>query len=279
MGGAPGKPKRGAVAKGVGMASFDSVMSGLKADDDGWVATPTDDWLQGRTLYGGLSAALALRACELAVPGLPPLRAGQVAYIGPAAGEVRLAPRVIRQGKSVTFVGCDLMSGGAVAMRALYAFGGSRPSRLADIAPPPPQFRKPEDCPPIWPGGMGPSFAQHLNQRLAGELKPLSGADRGDLLVWVKHAEPVTPGQVALVAMGDALPPASFTRFSQPAMISTMTWSFDLFGPARADGSGWLLLHSKDDGVGEGYAGQDMGMWDEAGRPLMRGRQSVAIFG
>ena len=62
-------------------------------------------------------------------------------------------------------------------------------------------------------------------------------------------------------------------------MISTMTWSFDLFDPAHADGSGWLLLHSRDDGVGEGYAGQDMGMWDEAGRPVMRGRQSVAIFG
>lgn len=262
------------------MTSFDSVIAGVRADGEAWVAAPTDDWLQGRTLYGGLSAALALRACELAVPGLPPLRAGQIAYIGPAAGEVRMEPRVIRQGKSVTFMGCDLVSGGAVALRALFAFGGSRPSAYAGDAPPPPVFRKPEDCPPLWPGqGLGPSFAQHLNQRLAGELRPFTGQDRGDLLVWVKHAEAVTPGQVALVAMGDALPPASFTRFTQPAMISTMTWSFDLFDPTHADGSGWLLLHSRDDGVGEGYAGQDMGMWDEAGRPLMRGRQSVAIFG
>jgi acyl-CoA thioesterase len=262
------------------MASFDEVMAGVRADGEGWVATPTDDWLQGRTLYGGLSAALALRACELAVPGLPPLRAGQVAFIGPAAGEVRMAPRVVRQGKSVTFMGCDLLSGGAVALRALFAFGGARESAYAAVAPPPPLFRPPGDCPPLWPGsGVGPSFAQHLNQRLAGELRPLSGADRGDLLVWVKHAEPVTPGQVALVAMGDALPPASFSRFNGPAMISTMTWSFDLFDPGHADGSGWLLLHSRDDGVGEGYAGQDMGMWDETGRPLMRGRQSVAVFG
>jgi len=172
-----------------------------------------------------------------------------------------------------------VISDEAVALRALYAFGGARPSAFAAKAPPPPLFRKPEDCPPVWPGGMGPSFARHLNQRLAGELKPFAGADRGDLLVWVKHAEPVAPGQEALVAMGDALPPASFTRFAAPTTISTMTWSFDLFEPALADGSGWLLLHSRDDGVGEGYAGQDMGMWDESGRPLMRGRQSVAIFG
>lgn len=261
------------------MASFDSVMSGLGRDGNDWVVEPSDDWLQGRTLFGGLSAALALRACELAVPGLPPLRAGQIAYIGPASGEVRLVPQLIRQGKSVAYLACDLLSGGAVAMRALFAFGGSRGSAYAAVAPPPPPCSRPGECQPIWPGGVGPAFAQHLNQRLAGDLRPLSGADRGDLLVWVKHAEPITPGQVALVALGDALPPASFTRFAAPAMISTMTWSFDLFEPALADGSGWLLLHSRDDGVGEGYAGQDMGMWDESGRPLMRGRQSVAIFG
>lgn len=260
------------------MASFDEVMAGVRAAGDGWAAHPSVDWLQGRTLYGGLSAALALRACELAAPGLPPLRAGQIAYIGPAAGEVSMVPRVLRQGKSVTFMSCDLVSGGAVALRALFAFGGSRQSAYAASAPPPPGFRPPHECEPIWPSGMGPSFARHLSQRLAGPLRPFSAADRGDLLVWVKHAEAATPGQVALVAMGDALPPASFTRFTEPAMISTMTWSFDLFDPGHADGSGWLLLHSRDDGVGEGYAGQDMGMWDEAGRPLMRGRQSVAIF-
>lgn len=260
------------------MASFEEVITAMAARGDGWAVAPSDDWLQGRTLYGGLSAALALRACELAVPDLPPLRSGQIAYIGPAAGEVLLQPRLIRQGKSVSFMSCDLVSGGAVALRALFAFGGPRESRYAADAPPPPVWRRPEDCPRLWPEGMGPAFAGHLNQRLAGPLRPFSGADSGDLLVWVRHDAPVTPGQAAVVAMGDALPPASFTRFDGMAMISTMTWSFDLFDPGHADGSGWMLLHSKDDGVGEGYAGQDMGMWDEAGRPLMRGRQSVAIF-
>lgn len=260
------------------MASFEEVITAMAARGDGWAVAPSDDWLQGRTLYGGLSAALALRACELAVPDQPPLRSGQIAYIGPAAGEVLLQPRLIRQGKSVSFMSCDLVSGGAVALRALFAFGGPRESRYAAEAPPPPVWRRPEDCPRLWPEGMGPAFAGHLNQRLAGPLRPFSGADSGDLLVWVRHDAPVTPGQAAVVAMGDALPPASFTRFDGMAMISTMTWSFDLFDPGHADGSGWMLLHSKDDGVGEGYAGQDMGMWDEAGRPLMRGRQSVAIF-
>jgi acyl-CoA thioesterase len=261
------------------MTSFDEVVAAIRADGDGYLVAPSEDWLQGRTLYGGLTAALGLRACELASPGLPPLRSGQIAFIGPAAGDVRLQPRLLRQGRSVTFMGCDLVAGGAVAMRAMFAFGAARVSAFSAAAPPPPACPPPDQCPPLWPGGLGPAFACHLNQRRAGPLLPLAGADRGDLLLWVKHAEAVTPGQVALVAMGDALPPASFTRFTQPTVISTVTWSFDLFDPTHADGSGWLLLHARDDGVGEGYAGQDMAMWDEAGRPLLRGRQSVAIFG
>ena len=42
------------------MASFDSVLAGLAADGDGFGAHGPEDWLQGRTLYGGMSAALAL---------------------------------------------------------------------------------------------------------------------------------------------------------------------------------------------------------------------------
>lgn len=260
------------------MATFDSILAGMRKDGDGWSAHGPENWLQGRTLYGGLSAAMALRACELAVPDLPPLRAAQIAYIGPALQDVRLVPTVLRRGRSVTFMGCDLYSGGQLALRALYSFGGARESAYAAIAPSPPPCPPPGDCPPLW-GPVRPAFTSNIDQRLAGKLRPLSGADTGDLLVWVRHSGGVTPGMAALVALGDALPPASFARFTSPAIISTITWGFELFDPGHADGSGWVLLHSKDDGVGEGYAGQAMGMWDEAGRPIMMGRQAVAVFG
>lgn len=260
------------------MASFDSILAGMARTAEGWTAHGPENWLQGRTLYGGLSAALALKACELEMPGLPPLRSGQIAYIGPASQNVTLVPSVLRQGKSVTYMGCDLYSEGRIALRALYAFGAPRESAYAATAPRAPACPRPEDCAPLWGSGK-PAFTANIDQRLAGPLMPFSGADTGDLLVWVRHSEPVTPGMAALVALGDALPPASFTRFNAPAIISTMTWGFELFDPGHADGNGWLLLHSKDDGVGEGYAGQAMGMWDESGRPLMMGRQAVAIFG
>ncbi|WP_181160013.1 acyl-CoA thioesterase [Sandaracinobacter neustonicus] len=260
------------------MATFDSVLAGMQADGDGWTAHGPEDWLQGRTLYGGMSAALALKACELSVPDLPPLRAGQIAYVGPAAQDVRLVPGVLRRGRSVTTMACDLISDGAVALRALFVFGAERESAYAATPPPPPACARPDEVEPLWGKGR-PGFTANIDQRLAGGNGLLSGADKGELLAWVRHSRPVAPGMPALVALGDALPPASYPRFTAPAPISTITWGFELFDPGHAQGAGWYLLQAKDDGVGQGYSMQSMAMWDEAGRPVLLARQSVAIFG
>ncbi len=261
---------------------FDSVLASMRPDGDSFTVHVPEDWQQGRTVFGGLSAGLALSASRRLVPDMPPLRAGQIAYIGPASGELRLEPKLLRRGKSVTAIGCDLWSGDHVALRALFAFGAARPSALSALADTMPNCPPPGDCPDMW-GPVRPGFANHLDQRLAGKLLPFSGAAKGDLLIWVRFREIVKPGIEALVALGDALPPASFTRMRQPTIISTLTWSFDLFEPEEAiagwaDG-GWLLMRSVDDGVGDGYAGQEMMMWGEDGRPILKARQSVAIFG
>ena len=57
-----------------------------------------DDWLQGRTAYGGASAAVALMAAKTAYPDLPPLRSVQIAFVGPLAGDVTATPALLRRG-------------------------------------------------------------------------------------------------------------------------------------------------------------------------------------
>jgi acyl-CoA thioesterase len=262
------------------MTEFHEEIARLVARDDGsFTANPDDSWRQGRTLFGGMSAALCYAACERVVPDLPPLRSAQIAYVGPSLGETSIHPTILRRGKSVTFMGCDMLSEGTVATRALFVFGGDRPSAFADTAPAPPEVPAPDACPPLWPEGFGPTFAQHIAQRQAGPLRPMSGADKGDLIIWVRLRDPNLPaGLVSLVALGDALPPASFPRMTQGAMISTITWQFDLCDPAGFDPNQWHLLRSTDDALGNGYAGQSMAMWDEAGKPVLLARQSVAIF-
>ena len=258
---------------------FQEIIQSLSPGGDGeWQVNPSDDWRQGRTLFGGLSAALCYAACERLVDDLPPLRSAQIAYIGPSMGKAVLVPKVLRRGKSVTFMACDMVNDGSISTRALFCFGGARESTISQEPAGAPAVAPPEDCEPLF-RGRGPTFTQHLDQRVAGGYRPVSGAPTGDMLIWVRFLEDTPPsGLVGLVALGDALPPATMPRFTAPAIISTMTWQFDLINPLAYDPNGWLLISSTDDAVGHGYSGQGMRMWDAKGAPVMIGRQSVAVF-
>jgi acyl-CoA thioesterase len=259
------------------LQSFDEVVARIAEDNGHYSVNPAEDWRQGRTLFGGLTAALAYAACERMVADLPPLRAGQIAFIGPASGEVTMIPSVMRRGKSVTFMGCDVMAEGALAARAIFTFGAARHSPLCATAPRSPAVASPDDCAPLF-GKFKPAFTVHLDQRFAGGARPASGADKGDLMIWVRHEGQTKASMAALIALGDALPPASLPRAASPIIISTMTWAFDLVEPERPVGAGWYLIRSTDDAVADGYAGQMMGIWNEAGDPVMIARQCVAIF-
>ena len=189
-----------------------------------------------------------------------------------------LEPRILRQGKSVSFVACDVLAEGSIATRALFAFGGARESAFQQEAAVAPIVPAPDDCPSFF-GERRPAFANHFDMRLAGGCAPVSRADRGEILVWARHRDPQAPSDMtSLIAMADSLPPASITRFAEPAALSTMTWQFDLAEAARFRAVQWVLMHACDDNVRDGYSGQSMTMWDAQGQPLLAGRQSVAIF-
>lgn len=261
------------------MVPLGQLIDSMAMDGNGALCvTPSVDWRQGRTLYGGISAALCYAACERVVADLPPLRSAQIAFVGPAAGEAVLHPRVLRQGKSMAFLACDLISDGAVATRALFAFGAERPSAFQVDPAAAPVVAQPDACAPLF-GERYPAFAAHFDMRLAGGDRPVTGAASGHMLVWARSRDlHLPPGLTPLVAMADALPPASLPRLTGPAAISSVTWQFDLVDAGRFRSDDWVLMQSVDDAVGHGYSGQSMAMWDAQGLPILLGRQTVAVF-
>ena len=99
------------------MSAFSKIIASLREQEGAFHAGPGEDWLQGRTLFGGLSAALAVEASERAFPDLPPLRSAQFAFAGPAEGELRLEPKMLRRGRSAAFLlrgGSDPVDGVAI---------------------------------------------------------------------------------------------------------------------------------------------------------------------
>src|SRR5262249_60793476 len=61
-----------------------------------------EDWMQGRSVFGGLQAAVALAAMRTLVPDAP-LRTLQMAFVAPVgARDLRARAATLRAGKSAT---------------------------------------------------------------------------------------------------------------------------------------------------------------------------------
>jgi acyl-CoA thioesterase len=235
-------------------------------------------WRQGRTLYGGLNAALAARAARLGGSDPGPLRALQIAFLAPPTDAVRYVPSLLRAGRSVTFVGVDCLSGSALCARAILTYGRARDSDLTHTRLLSPDAPAPEACPvvPIDPE-RAPAFLAYMELRFAGGTPPMSGGDP-EFAMWVRHRDPAgLDGESALLAVADVLPPAVLGSRTEFRPSSSVTWGIDL-AAVPADPGGWYLLHTASDYAADGYSLQAMACFGPDGRVAAVSRQTVASF-
>lgn len=260
-----------------------ALMANVTPQGDAFAASISEDWLQGRAVYGGLSAALCLQATLEQFDDLPPLRSVQMTFVGPAGSAVEIRPTLVRRGKSTAFVTVDLFSNDKLAVRAAFCFGADRQSQLSIRDLPMPEVASPDACESFFEGRgrerVAPNFTQHFNSRHAAGAVPVTDAEKPDFTVWLQHRDDAAhAGVVGLVALADALPPAAMACFAEPAPISTMTWMFDILTDAPDTDDGWWLCRSAAESTAAGYSSQRMQMWNTAGEPIIAGRQNVAIF-
>ncbi|MGW5523047.1 thioesterase family protein [Gordonia sp. NPDC003950] len=240
-----------------------------------------EGWTQGRTAYGGLTAALAVAAAQQTDGGaLPPLRAAQFAFTAPATEKLAVQARRLREGRSVTSVAVESLSGNTVAAQSTLIFSAGRESSVRHTMITRPDVPAPEDCLSLdAPSTLQPSFAANFERRMAAGAIPVTNAEVPELIWWVRHrdARGVDPS-VALIALGDSLPPAAMTAFSDWAPVSTVMWSVDVCANTIDDATGWFLLRSSSVVAEAGYSYQTMEVWDAGGQLVMTGTQTVAVF-
>jgi acyl-CoA thioesterase len=242
--------------------------------DGGFRSMVPADWMQGRTAYGGLSAALALEAALRLEPDLPPLRSAQVAFIGPLAGDVAVTATKLRRGRNAAFIQADVASEAGVGLRATFVFMAALQSQVTrDTAP-----RAP--VPPPGPDARiytGPAdfFIGNFNLH---DVK--QGTGPAEWLRWVRLRERggLHP-MVELMAVGDALPPAAFKLLEQRnAPLSSLNWTINFLTAEPHTGEGWWLLTADADVAHHGFSSQRMKIWDASGAAVAEAMQAVAIF-
>lgn len=267
--------------------SFSELLSRIKLEDNlqsksdsprAYGVSIPDNWLQGRTTYGGLSAAICLRAAQLEHASLPPLRSAQINFIGPVSGTTTTTITTLRQGKSVTCIAADMYSEHGLATHATFVFGHSRDSRLAADFTQPPKVPSFADSPDFFQSPQRPEFAKHFECQLAQGGHPLTGSREHEHYIWVRHKDREATGTTALIGIADMPPPAVLPMFKEFAPISSVNWTMNFLSHDLTTQDGWWLMRSAAEHVRDGYSSQDMQVWNSDGKLIISAMQNVAIF-
>tara|TARA_B100000678_G_scaffold263452_1_gene246282 strand:+ start:3608 stop:4387 length:780 start_codon:yes stop_codon:yes gene_type:complete len=243
------------------------------------VTLPADEWLQGRTLYGGASALVAYTAAIRAFPGLPPLRSAQLAFVAPVGAEVTPQAQIIRQGRNVTQVRVDLLVDGSPALASFWLFGAAREAngvyRASPVVPAPIPV---DEAEPMMVG-KGPAFVQHqLEIRRAA---PAGGeGDAPTMRRWVRlrnddGLDPVS----RTILLGDVNPPSAIRVMERQGPVSSMNWAINIVDPEAQTTDGWWLVETASDHADAGYSSERLRLWNAEGRLVSTGQQAVAVFG
>lgn len=245
--------------------------------DGGFAAEIPAGWMQGRTSFGGFSAALALEAARGLADDLPPLRSAQVSFVGPLSGEVEVRARILRRGKNASWISAEVTSAAGVGLTATFVFMGPVEQSALHLheVPMPAEVIPPEQAAPL-PDGVGPSFGVNFDRRFA---LPQSSHRKPEICWWVrlKETEGLDP-MVSLLLIADMLPPGVMP-LTGPVPISSMTWLVNLLTPLPVTHDGWWLLRSAGNYAEKGCSSQDMAIWNADGAAVAVGMQSIAVFG
>lgn len=261
------------------MPGLAALLAAAQATESGFRLEIPESWHQGRTGYGGFSAALALAAAQRTGEGAPVLRSAQIAFVGPLYGEIEARARVLRQGKNATWLAVELWRGSEVGLAATFVFMGPVDSslHLNDIGPPAGLIPLAEAA-ELRPGGFAPVFLRnHFDVRHA---LPRRDEKRPEMCWWVRpkeHTE-LDPA-LAVLLSADGVPPAVMPLMKPSVMVSTMTWQVNMLTPVPATRDGWWLLRSVGTYAEAGCSSQQMQLWNADGAPVLAAMQSVALFG
>jgi len=246
--------------------------------------TIDEKWAQGRSVFGGLSAALVLTHIE-AQTGLTDkdLRTLNVHFCGAivANEECQFSCTVLSDGKSISQVQGQLIQDGKVKTLVMACFGAQRNSsikvpgiQLPDIKTVNESLKFPHIK------GVTPNFIEHMDMRFTSKQFPFSGSDNATLSGYMRFDDaPQVFSDAAVLALIDAWPPAVLTMLNKPAPASTVTWNIEFIQPrGELKTTDYLYYECNVLLADLGYAHTEGTIYHPNGELLALSRQLVAVY-
>lgn len=242
----------------------------------------SENWAQGRSAFGGISAAFAVTGMRKLLDSEQPLRSLMVSFMAPLPpGELSVDAKIQRQGKNVTQCSAQVITDGTSCLQAMAVFGNPRDAYRAPTlitASPAPReegitFDSHSD--------KLPRFLKYFDGCWLDGGMPFSGEFKPFLKMWVRHKSELSAFPVEkIVTIADIPPPVILSHFKQPSVpSSSLSWSLEFVVPPENIRGEWFYLEFNTEAAADGYTQQSGKIFDETGRLCALSRQCMAYFG
>lgn len=258
---------------------FSQLMARVERGEGTAAVDVPDDWLQGRTLFGGLQAAIVLAAMRTVAPAVP-LRSLQATFLAPVpGGRVTARAAVLRSGKNVTHVEGRLVEGEETLALFVGVFGIGRES-VANVLPEQSAVAARDGPAPERIPGIAPNFTQHFEGRWLVGQPPFTGGRDVENVIDLSMRDTGTATEAHVVAMADYIPPIPLSFLTERVPGASLAWMLELLAEdvSGLALSGWRI-DARLSAAGGGYAHQSLVLWGPGGVPVALGRQSMVVFG
>lgn len=247
----------------------------------------TEDWQQGRTMFGGVLSVMAVQAMRDICGSDWPLRALQTNFVGPVSpGLVHVDVTLLRQGKNIRQVKAQILQANAegveqIAGILLGSFGVGRESVLPSLRPPQVAVANAVETSYPWPfiPGMTPPFTRHLEFRHAEGGVPFSGDDSWHSRTYVRLLDNAgIDTELQAIILADAGPTPALAQLRGYTPASSVSWALELRPVSIGQRDGHWRMDKDALAVGEGFVNEKTTLWTPCGQLAALGYQVVAVY-
>jgi len=253
-------------------------------EQEEWVDIP-EGWLQGRTIYGGLVAAMLMKkAIATVADDSKNLLSASVTFVGPVQmGRAKLSAEVLRKGKSVSTLEVRLWQDDAVHTILLASFGTQRDSSIqVSQEREAPDYPSVEQLQIVQHHPLAPECFKQMQMMWAEGQYPCSSSIKPDFGGWFRFDPQLHENRVMqtadLMAAFDMWPPGVLPMYKKMAPASSLTWNVTMVHPLCSELQDWFKYKVFTDYAGHGYATEYAHLWDAKGRLIAISRQVITVF-
>lgn len=243
--------------------------------------TLPDSWAQGRTIYGGLSAALLCDSMSRTTDRS--LRYLKTGFLKPLVAEkpFEILTRTVSEGRTLKVSSADIIQDDVVRVTSQAHFVAPLDSSIEIDTFNAPEL-KPFDCADavVLKSPPAPACIRYFDIRVTTDSVPFGGGNTPELGGWMRFQDaPEQFSAAHLVCAIDSWPPAPSTFLKKPAPMSTISWGIHFAGPAeQQDPNAYLGYLARINFFKDGFGSSTADIWNKDGRLLAKSYQTFVVY-